>query len=39
MDLKKRVEKYNILFKKIYNINENEFAIGEIEILKYIINT
>ena len=29
---------YNILPKDLYNMDENDFAIGEIEATKYIIN-
>jgi len=38
MDLKKIIEKYDISLENMYNMNESEFNIEEIETLKYIIN-
>ena len=38
MDLKKIIEKYDISLENMYNMNENEFSIEEIETSKYIIN-
>ena len=37
-DLKRVTEEYNILPENMYNIDENGFAIGEVETSKYIIN-